>query len=232
MSVRDDVRGYAEIALEQGKTMAGQAQARLSTVSGEARDQASSASEDAKRFAETLAEMARTQAFALLGAGQSAVTAVGKRAEGLSTDARSGAEKLATSVNSLQNLAQAYAADLRAKGEKAMADAKGINAGDSAKAARQAVDTYVGQAKSALDVLSGRGAKVAERLRKAPRLAVRVSLVDPTKDEDETRPVARPTAKKAPAGKAPAKKAPAKKAPAKKAPAKKAPAKKASTTSA
>ena len=89
MSVLDDVRSYAEIALEQGKTIAGQAQARLGSVSGEAREHANVASEDAKRFAETLAEVARKQAFALLGAGDLAVTAVTKRGEGLSAEARS-----------------------------------------------------------------------------------------------------------------------------------------------
>jgi hypothetical protein len=217
MSVLDDVRSYAEIALEQSKTIAGQAQARLGSVSGEARDQASAASEDAKRFAETLAEVARKQAFALLGAGDLAVSAVTRRAEGLSADARSGAEKVATSVDSLQDKAQAYAADLRGKSEKAVADAKVYKAGEGAKAARQTVDAYVEQAKTVLDLLAERGEKVAERLRKTPRLAVVVSLVDRAEDEPVTRPVAKPAARKAPAKKAPAKTASAKKAPAKKA---------------
>ena len=230
MSVLNDVRGYAEIALEQGKTIAGQAQARFGNATGEARDQASSASEDAKRFAETLAEVARKQAFALLGAGDLAVSAMSKRAEGLTTDARSGAEKLASSVDSLQDKAQAYAADLRGRGEKAVSDAKAIKPTDSAKAARQAMDAYVGQAKSVLDVLAERGEKVADRLRKTPRLAVVVSLVDRSDGEPAARPVAKPAAEKA--RKAPAKKAAPKKPAAKKAPARKTPAKKASTTSA
>jgi hypothetical protein len=221
MSVRDDVRSYAEIALEQGKTIGGQAQARLGTVSEEARGQASAASEEAKRFAERLVELTRKQAFALLGAGELAFTALTKRAEGLSADARSGAEKVASSVDSLQDLAQAYAADLRGKSEKAVADAKGLKPSEGAKAARQVVDAYVEQAKTVLDVLSERGEKVAARLRKTPRLAVVVSLVDRTEDEPVSRPVAKPAARKAPARKTAAKKAPAKKAPAKKAPARK-----------
>ena len=212
MSVLDDVRSYAEIALEQGKNIAGQAQARLGSVSGEARDQANVASADAKRFAETLAEVARKQAFVLLGAGDLAVTAVTKRGEGLSADARSRAEKVGINVDSLQAKAQAYAADLRSKSEKAVADAKGLKAGESAKAARHAVDAYVEQAKNVLDVLAERGEEVAKRLRKTPRLAVVVSLVDRDEDEPVTRPVAKPAAKKAPAKKAAAKKAPAKKA--------------------
>jgi hypothetical protein len=227
MSVLDDVRSYAEIALEQGKTIGGQAQARLGAVSGEARGQASAASEEAKRFAEKLAELTLKQAFALLGAGELAVTAVTKRAEGLSADARSGAEKVASSVDSLQDLAQAYAAGLRGKSEKAVADAKGFKPSEGAKAARQAMDAYVEQAKTVLDVFAERGEKVAARLRKTPRLAVVVSLVDHTEDEPVSRPVAKPAARKAPARKTAAKKAPAKKAPTKKAPARKAPARKA-----
>jgi heparin binding hemagglutinin HbhA len=226
MSVVDDFRSYAEIALEQGKTIAGQAQARLGSVSDEARGQASAASEDAKRFADTVAGLTRKQAFVLLGAADLAVTAVTKRTEGLSADARSGAEKVASSVDSLQYRAQSYAADLRGKSEKAVADAKGFKASQGTTAARQAVDAYVEQAKTVLDMLAERGEKVAERLRKTPRLAVVVSLVDRTEDEPVSRPVAKPAAKKAPARK----KAPAKKAPAKKAPAKKAPAKKAATS--
>jgi hypothetical protein len=218
MSVFDDVRSYAEIALEQGKNMAGQAQARIGTVPGEARDRANVASQDAKRFGETLAEVLRKQAFALLGAGDLAVSAVTKRGEGLSADARSGVEKVGINVDSLQAKAQAYAAGLRSNSSKAVANAKGIKAGESAKAARHAVDAYVGQARNVLDVLAERGEKAAARLRKTPRLAVVVSLVDRTEDEPVSRPVAKPAAKKAAAGKkAPAKKAPAKKAPAKKA---------------
>jgi hypothetical protein len=218
MSVLDDVRSYAEIALEQGKTIAGQAQARLGSVSGEAREHANVASEDAKRFAETLAEVVRKQAFVFLGAGDLAVTAVTKRGEGLSSEARSGAEKVGINVDSLQAKAQAYAADLRSRSGRAVTDAKGRTASEGAKAARQAVDAYVEQAKTVLDVLAGRGEKVAERLRRTPRLAVVVSLVDRAENEPVTRPVAKPAAKKAPAKKAPAKKTAAK-GPAMKAPA-------------
>jgi heparin binding hemagglutinin HbhA len=164
-----------------------------------------------------VAGLTRKQAFVLLGAADLAVTAVTKRTEGLSADARSGAEKVASSVDSLQYRAQSYAADLRGKSEKAVADAKGFKASQGTTAARQAVDAYVEQAKTVLDMLAERGEKVAERLRKTPRLAVVVSLVDRTEDEPVSRPVAKPAAKKAPARKAAAKKAPAKKAPAKKA---------------
>lgn len=199
MSLVTDVRGYAETALEQGKTIAGQAQSRLGA-----------ASEDAQGQLKSYAGTARKQAYALLGAGDVAISTISKRAETLPGEARGKAQSYAAA-------GQSAVAELRGRGEQAVKQAVGeardFTPADGVKTARSTVEAYFGQAKATYDALADRGQKVALYLRGTVEGVVNRTEADALR-------AAKPTAAKILATKPPTQRKPAaKKAAAKRTPA-------------
>jgi heparin binding hemagglutinin HbhA len=255
MSIVNDVRSYADAALEQGKTAFSQAS---TAVSGAIDD------------LPTLRPAAATEpVLAALGAADLVASSVTKRVETLPAGTLANLAKVQESgkarVSKAQQDAVVKVGELRSRFDARVASMKGLDPAELESKAKAATVAYLNTAKSLYETLAARGETRLADLRNDPRLSKVLgdvsgavdqveSRVRPVRDQVESRvrPVvdqAQATVSpvidqvvggvKAAAAKAPAfikvggdegaatVKAPAKKAPARKAPAKKAPAKKA-----
>jgi hypothetical protein len=246
MSKITDARGFADLALSQGKSAMNQGKTALSQGRAAATGAVSAAN---RRIASAIESInvgdLAAPAYVWIGAADLVTQAVADHVETLPVDAADAASKLRAVGRARASKAQADALtsviELREKFEASVENARALGTArrqaQARAAAKQAAADYIAAARELFGTLSARGeARVAEvlDLTADSRLVRLVSDVrpggpsepSPVKGTRAKAPSASSPAKTTPAKKAADKKAAAKKAPAKKAPAKKSAAKK------
>jgi F0F1-type ATP synthase membrane subunit b/b' len=209
MSITSDIRSYADTALEQGKTVVGQAQAQLTDVT-----------DQANQFVGKLTGSAKENVSGLTTKATDAVN-----------DLRSQAEK-AINLDAIKSAVEPYLAQAKAQAtqyrttvtdraegilESVKSDKRVAKVIDTAESLTGVVvDTVQERVVKPVASLTGRGSKPAPRkapAKKAPaKKATKPAATRPATKASTTAPTAKTTAAKAPAKKATAaKKAPAKK---------------------
>lgn len=202
MSYNNDVRDYADAALNQGKAAIGQGRVAVeqaAAAAGVAVEQASTVAasvvENAtKRFNSTL-KLRPTNvtepAYAAVGAADLVAETLTKRLESLPADVLTNLTKLSESGRARLNKAQVEAVkrvvELRARFDAGLASAKDLRSADLSAKAKGVSDGYLALAKSVFDTLASRGETRVDELRHEPRVTRLIDDVNGATDSIEAR---------------------------------------------